>query len=120
MIEETKISINTAPISVNSAYRRSAGYGMHMTKEAHAYKEAIHWTVWEKRRIYQRPIVKIVFTFGDKKRHDIDNYLKLLLDAMNGLMYVDDNDIVQLHVYKLYNKNKPNITIVISNDLPAN
>lgn len=114
MIEETKISIDIIPISVNAAYRRSEGHGMHMTSEAHAYKEAIHWTAWEKRRIHKTPVVKIQFTFADKRKHDIDNYLKLCLDALNGVMWEDDNDIVQLHVYKLYRKDKPNITITIS------
>ena len=32
------------------------------------------------------------------KRKDIDNYAKLILDAMNGLIYVDDVQVVELMV----------------------
>lgn len=36
------------------------------------------------------------------KRPDSDNYEKLLLDACNGLLYVDDGQIVDTHHRKLY------------------
>ena len=35
-------------------------------------------------------------------RPDLDNYLKLILDAMNGVVYVDDSQIVELLATKIY------------------
>ena len=36
------------------------------------------------------------------KRHDLDNVAKAVLDAMNGIVYVDDVQVVSLHVTKRY------------------
>lgn len=33
-------------------------------------------------------------------RGDIDNYVKLVMDGLNGVAYNDDNQIVYLEVYK--------------------
>lgn len=36
------------------------------------------------------------------KRHDIDNVAKAILDACNGIVYLDDVQVVSLHVTKRY------------------
>ena len=36
------------------------------------------------------------------KRHDIDNVAKAVLDACNGIVYIDDVQVVSLHVTKRY------------------
>jgi Holliday junction resolvase RusA-like endonuclease len=36
------------------------------------------------------------------KKPDIDNIAKTYLDAMNGLIFVDDTQVIDLHVKKLY------------------
>jgi len=41
-------------------------------------------------------IVELTFWFNDKRRHDIDNYQKLTIDALTGLLWKDDNQIVEL------------------------
>lgn len=33
---------------------------------------------------------------------DIDNCVKAILDALNGIAYDDDRQVVELHAYKLY------------------
>jgi Holliday junction resolvase RusA-like endonuclease len=38
------------------------------------------------------------------KKPDIDNVAKAFLDAMNGIIYKDDNQVIQLHVNKVYAK----------------
>jgi len=38
------------------------------------------------------------------KKPDIDNVAKAFLDAMNGIVYKDDTQVVQLHVNKVYAK----------------
>lgn len=38
--------------------------------------------------------------YKDKRRRDLDNVLKLILDAFNKILYVDDSLIYELHVYK--------------------
>jgi len=36
------------------------------------------------------------------KRIDIDNVYKSITDAMNGIVYVDDSQIVEAHIKKVY------------------
>jgi Holliday junction resolvase RusA-like endonuclease len=36
------------------------------------------------------------------KKPDIDNIAKCFLDAMNGIIYLDDTQVVELHIKKLY------------------
>lgn len=36
------------------------------------------------------------------KKPDVDNVAKIILDALNGIAYRDDKQVVELHVKKLY------------------
>lgn len=36
------------------------------------------------------------------KRSDIDNFTKSLMDGMNGIVFKDDSQVVDLHVRKIY------------------
>jgi Holliday junction resolvase RusA-like endonuclease len=38
------------------------------------------------------------------KKPDIDNIAKTYLDAMNGVIFVDDTQVIDLHVKKLYSE----------------
>lgn len=37
-------------------------------------------------------------------RPDIDNYAKLVADALNGIVWVDDSQIVEMHCCKIYSE----------------
>ena len=59
--------------------------------------------------------VKIIsyWTFGTKRRKDLQNCGKLEFDAFNGIIYEDDSQIVEDHRFKLYKKNDPSIVIEV-------
>ena len=46
------------------------------------------------------------------KKPDADNILKLAADALNGLAYVDDKQIVTAHIHKVYS-DRPRLEINI-------
>lgn len=46
------------------------------------------------------------------KKPDIDNILKLIADALNGIAYRDDAQIVQAHIFKGYSDN-PRVEVEI-------
>lgn len=46
-------------------------------------------------------------------RPDSDNYAKLVLDALNGLIYEDDSQVVDLQVSKFYSK-EPRVEVYIN------
>ncbi len=51
--------------------------------------------------------------FGDKRKHDVDNVCKAILDSFNGLVYEDDNQIQKLTLEKFYDKGKARTEIII-------
>lgn len=61
---------------------------------------------WSKKRL------KNVLGKFDPTRPDIDNILKFYLDAMNGLVYQDDNQVTHLICEKRYSIN-PRVELMI-------
>ena len=45
--------------------------------------------------------------YGVKRRHDIDNLLKFVMDALNGVFFIDDGQIVAARITKAYTDNQP-------------
>jgi len=50
-------------------------------------------------------------------RADADNLGKSVLDGMNGVVYLDDAQIVILHITKVYDHN-PGVDIMVREELP--
>lgn len=46
-------------------------------------------------------------------RPDIDNYLKAIMDSLNGIIWVDDSLIVMVTTAKYYTTDKPEIFISV-------
>lgn len=59
-------------------------------------------------------VVTLRLYFGDKRKRDIDAYLKILLDAGEGVLYENDNQIAELHVYRFFDINNPRTEIDIN------
>lgn len=51
------------------------------------------------------------------KKPDLDNLAKSVLDALNGIVYLDDAQLVSLHVTKVYAHN-PGVDIMVREELP--
>lgn len=88
------------PISTNYLYRRTR-YTVVLTNDAMAYKQ--YAQIISKRQWDNEPLegeVSVTCRFYNA-RQDIDNMCKLLLDSMNGIVWVDDKFIVELHLYKI-------------------
>jgi len=44
---------------------------------------------------------------------DVDNCAKSVLDALNGILYDDDKQVVGLHVIKYFDKERPGVSVYI-------
>lgn len=62
-------------------------------------------------------VVVTIHVYRARKTGDLDNFQKLLLDALNGIAYNDDKQIVELHAYRRDDKNDPRVEIVIEEAL---
>jgi Holliday junction resolvase RusA-like endonuclease len=50
------------------------------------------------------------------KKPDADNILKCFLDAMNGIVYLDDKQVVNIHLTKVYAET-PAVEVMVKEDL---
>lgn len=79
-------------------------------------KEAIQWEI--KSQYKGEPqegevTLNIMFYYGDKRKRDIDAYLKILLDAMSGIVYADDSQINEMHLFKEVDVENPRTVIQV-------
>ena len=105
------IIIKTPPISVNKLY----GGRKYVTKEGKVAKEGMGWEVksqWKKKPI-TGDVSILIYLYMKDKRSDIDNVLKGLLDCMTGIVWQDDKQIIELHVFKYIDRTCPRIELEI-------
>lgn len=108
------------PKSTNHIYKTAARGGfctVYMTKEGKKTKNS--YTIeakkyWKKKPTDKPLSIQVCLYFGDKRRHDIDNYGKLLLDSLTGIVWIDDEQIQEMYVAKKYDKKNPRIEINIT------
>jgi len=59
-----------------------------------------------------------VHWFRAARRGDLDNHLKVVLDALQGAAYRNDKQIVELHAYRLEDRQNPRLQIAIEDVAP--
>lgn len=63
----------------------------------HAEKEGV--------TLATKPVkVILLFLLKDRRRRDLDNLSKAVLDALNGVAWKDDTQVVDLHILKAVSK----------------
>ena len=106
------------PVSVNRAYRTYQGR-MLISREGRAYKKAVALLVRASRLCFtnkERLEVCATVHFRDKRRRDLDNLGKLMLDAMqDGGLYQDDSQIDDLrYIRGEVDKSNPRVVVVVT------
>ena len=86
------------PPSVNAMYRTGRGSARYKKPEVSEWQDevaSIMRQAWNKTRPYTGDVdVHILFTVGNKRRWDVDNRLKALLDCLaHGGVIKDDSQI---------------------------
>lgn len=57
-------------------------------------------------------VVTVDIFWPDRRNHDIEN-LKGLFDALSGVVWVDDGQIVDLHLTKAVDKENPRLEMTV-------
>ena len=114
------ITLTGQPKSTNHIYRyacRGRNPCMYMTDVGVALKEQYKLEArsqWKKEALKGSIKVNLRFFHGDKRKRDIDNYNKILLDSLSGIVYDDDKQIDSLHIEKYYDKEHPRVEVEAS------
>lgn len=109
-------NLEILPVGVNHAYSDNRNGRRFLTSIGREYKEAIGWAARENNPqgiLFKKPSVHIIYTYPDHRRRDIDSGIKLTLDALNGVLWDDDSQVVELHVLKRFARNRPSISITV-------
>ena len=59
------------------------------------------------------PVALTVHLFRPRKAGDLDNYLKSLQDALKGVAWLDDSQVVEIHAFRHDDKDNPRVEIEI-------
>lgn len=95
----------TFPPSANQYWRKrnpmgKGGKGMYVTKAAKNFKKEVKDKCLAKHvRPFTGPVSVVIYAAKPATNRDLDNTTKILLDAMQGFVYVNDKQVVEYHVY---------------------
>ena len=99
------------PPTVNHMYRRARGH-LALTPEAIAFRQAVRMIAHVQAiKPISGPVAVFVDVYRPRKRGDLDNLLKAVLDALNGVAYVDDDQVQQLHAIRYDDKRAPRVEV---------
>lgn len=108
------------PVSTNTIYKfvcNGRYPRMYMEEYGHQLKQFYQIEAknqWCHKIIKDDVEVKIKLYFKDKRRRDIDNYNKLLLDSLTGICWQDDKQIRKMEIEKFIDKVNPRIEIEVN------
>lgn len=112
-----RIILKGQPISTNNCYYHGPRGQTFLKPKAKSLKMSY---INQARKQYRNKQIhsgsvslKIELHMGDLRKRDWDNYHKLSMDALNGIMWVDDSQITKVTVEKFYDKKNPRMEIEI-------
>lgn len=110
-----KLSFKTLPLSTNQLYRVFRNRSI-LSARGRANKEYIGWEA--RSQFHGEPLtgplaVTVALYWPDRRTHDIDN-IKALLDALTGIVWEDDGQIVELHTTKAVDKERPRVEMTVT------
>ena len=100
------------PPSANRWWRR-AGTRTHLSNEARAYKARVaedHKCV----ATLDGPVMVSLAWYRSRRSGDLDKRLGVLLDALQGVGYASDSQIVALHATRHEDKGHPRVEVTIT------
>lgn len=113
--ESISLTLLGNPVSVNSLYRNFRGRSI-LSQRGREIKEDYGWQLRTQYRgePLKLPVeVDITLYYGDLRKRDIDNPLKVILDALKGIVFEDDSQVVDMYVHKRFDKQSARIEIIV-------
>lgn len=105
------------PPSANRLWRNWRGR-MVLSTEGRAYKQGVKLrALTQGCRPLEGPVVVSVTAYRPRRIGDLDNALKALLDALKGVAFVDDDQVVEIHAMRLDDKADPRVVVEIEEQM---
>lgn len=101
------------PPSANRYWRSYRGR-VTVSEDAKTYKRGVAMAATHAGfRPYTCAVAVRLHVYRARKAGDLDNFAKVTLDALRGIAYNDDDQIVELHLWRHDDKNNPRIEVEI-------
>ena len=84
-----------------------------------AYKDIVRWTAWDVMREQGLPPldgdigVELKAYINGGRPGDVDNIAKAVFDGLNGVVWYDDRQVAEMHVYRFVKQEKQRTEIKI-------
>lgn len=117
------ITLSGEPKSTQNCYRyacRGNHPAMYLNSDCKTLKEAYQWQArsqWRRKPLTGPLQLTIRLYHGTKRKVDWDNFHKLSMDALTGIVWEDDSQVQEATVIKGYDPKEPRIEILL-NELP--
>ena len=111
------ITLSGEPKSTQHIYKAACRGGFvsyYMSAEGKAIKQGYQLEArsqWRSAPLKDELKVTVRFFFGTRRKADLDNFNKLWADSLTGIVYEDDSQISELHLYRDYEKARPRIEV---------
>ena len=98
--------------SVNKYYRSWKGRVL-ISKDGKEFKKELELYLTNYEKILGKIKLNIILHFKDKRKRDVDNYAKVLIDCLKNKLFEDDDMIYKLYMEKHigYGENKIEIYV---------
>ena len=110
------------------AFRRGNHIGMYDPAKSKSWKATVKWQAIEQkaRNMEGALVLELIFflkrpkslpkkVIHHVKKPDLDNLIKAIKDALKGICYKDDSQIVRIQAKKIYAVGKTGVIISLSN-----
>lgn len=109
------ITVYTKPVPTNQRTAPVNGRQI-LTRKYRDAKEVISWEIasqWKGELLEEEGIAVNILVYYKGKRPDIDAYEKILLDAMEGIVYTNDGLVTEKHTFRMLDEENPRVELQI-------
>lgn len=100
--------------SANRYWRNYNGHVV-VSNEASSYKANVGWIAKEAgiTSPFDGNVAVSLYVYRKQRSGDLDNRIKVLLDSLNGIVFTDDSQVVEIHAYRRDDKINPRIEVEV-------
>ncbi|RME52984.1 RusA family crossover junction endodeoxyribonuclease [Candidatus Woesearchaeota archaeon] len=112
------LRVDEVPPSTNTIYRTTGKNGRtrtYTTRSAKEFKQRLnHAAKNQIKTPTSKPLtVVVLLSFPDRRKRDLDNYAKTILDALNGTVWKDDSQIQKLIIEKRHTPGNRSTSVIV-------